>query len=385
MDARYPCELESTRIRSFVRARIGSLTRKQKAGAALGVVTALLAGMVTWSALASTVTLSIDGKSRQVTTMGDSVSAVLRSAGVKVGPRDVVVPSPSAAVHDGSAISVAFARPMTITLDGKVTTSWTTETTVAAALEALGIHADNAAVSVSRSASIGRDGLAVQIATPKVVKVKIAADPRATRKIAALTVGDVLTSLGVSPDENDIVTPALSTAVFAGQKITFTQIDFKELHKPREVVAYKTLQRPDATMFKGETKTVKAGVNGLRDVTYRVVIRNGKVAKRIVLSKTVLKAPVAAIVKVGTKALTNFASGNTVWDKIAQCESGGNWAANTGNGYYGGLQFSLGTWRGYGGTGYPHQHSRLEQIRIAEKVRRASGGYGAWPHCGRGF
>ena len=107
-------------------------------------------------------------------------------------------------------------------------------------------------------------------------------------------------------------------------------------------------------------------------MTYRVVIRNGKVAKRIVLSKSVLKAPVAAIVKVGTKALTNFASGNTVWDKIAQCESGGNWAANTGNGYY-------------GGTGYPLQHSRLELIRIAVMVRRASGGYGAWPHCGRGF
>ena len=76
---------------------------------------------------------------------------------------------------------------------------------------------------------------------------------------------------------------------------------------------------------------------------------------------------------------TNFAGGNTVWDRLAQCESGGNWATNTGNGYYGGLQFSLGTWQAYGGTGLPSQHTRETQIAIATNVRDASGGYGAWP------
>lgn len=72
------------------------------------------------------------------------------------------------------------------------------------------------------------------------------------------------------------------------------------------------------------------------------------------------------------------------WDRVAQCESGGNWAINSGNGFYGGLQFSLGTWRAYGGSGYPHQNSRDAQIRVAERVRVASG-LGAWPHCGRRF
>jgi hypothetical protein len=70
-----------------------------------------------------------------------------------------------------------------------------------------------------------------------------------------------------------------------------------------------------------------------------------------------------------------------VWDRLAKCESGGNWSINTGNGYYGGLQFSLSTWRAYGGDGYPHKASRTEQIRIAEKVRAARGGYGDWPAC----
>ena len=70
------------------------------------------------------------------------------------------------------------------------------------------------------------------------------------------------------------------------------------------------------------------------------------------------------------------------WDQVAQCESGGNWSTNTGNGYYGGLQFNLSTWQAYGGTGYPHEHSREEQIAVAIKVRDANGGsYGSWPHC----
>jgi ABC-type transport system substrate-binding protein len=73
----------------------------------------------------------------------------------------------------------------------------------------------------------------------------------------------------------------------------------------------------------------------------------------------------------------------STWDKIAQCESGGNWGTNTGNGYYGGLQFSLGTWQSYGGSGRPDQNSREAQIAVAERVRNAEGGYGAWPVCGQ--
>jgi LysM repeat protein len=69
-----------------------------------------------------------------------------------------------------------------------------------------------------------------------------------------------------------------------------------------------------------------------------------------------------------------------VWASLAQCESGGNWSINTGNGYYGGLQFSLSTWQGYGGSGMPHEASASEQIAVAERVQ-ASQGWGAWPAC----
>jgi len=78
-------------------------------------------------------------------------------------------------------------------------------------------------------------------------------------------------------------------------------------------------------------------------------------------------------------APANAASGST-WDALAQCESGGNWAINTGNGYYGGLQFTLGTWQANGGTGNPASAGRGAQIAVAERVL-ASQGWGAWPAC----
>jgi hypothetical protein len=78
-------------------------------------------------------------------------------------------------------------------------------------------------------------------------------------------------------------------------------------------------------------------------------------------------------------------SGDAVWDQLARCESGGNWAINTGNGYYGGLQFSLSTWQAYGGGAYaprPDLATREEQIAVAERLRAARG-YSPWPACSR--
>jgi hypothetical protein len=75
-------------------------------------------------------------------------------------------------------------------------------------------------------------------------------------------------------------------------------------------------------------------------------------------------------------------AGAVNWDAVAACESGGNWAINTGNGYYGGLQFSLPTWQSNGGEGMPHLATREEQIRIARNTLKTQG-IGAWPTCGR--
>ena len=84
-----------------------------------------------------------------------------------------------------------------------------------------------------------------------------------------------------------------------------------------------------------------------------------------------------------TRVAPPVTSGDGVWDRLAQCESGGNWSINTGNGYYGGLQFGLGTWAGYGGTAYaarPDLATREQQIAVAERLRAARG-YAPWPAC----
>lgn len=75
-----------------------------------------------------------------------------------------------------------------------------------------------------------------------------------------------------------------------------------------------------------------------------------------------------------------YSGGSSVWDRLAQCEAGGNWSINTGNGYYGGLQFTLSSWRAAGGSGYPHQASKSEQIARGIKLKSIQG-WGAWPAC----
>jgi resuscitation-promoting factor RpfB len=216
--------------------------------------------------------------------------------------------------------------------------------------------------------------------------VKLGADKAKKRTVTALTVSQVLEELGVDVDKLDRVKPGLGAVVDDGDKVVFTNVR-KATRKVTESIAFDTVKRDDSGLYSGESETVRSGEAGARKVVYQVTLVNGEVAKRKALKVTVLRDPVDAILRVGTKErapvapAANYASGGTVWDQLAQCESGGNWATNTGNGYYGGLQFSLSTWRAYGGSGYPHQNSRETQIAIATKVRDASGGYGAWPAC----
>ena len=93
-------------------------------------------------------------------------------------------------------------------------------------------------------------------------------------------------------------------------------------------------------------------------------------------------APRPAPRRTAPVSVRSTSSGSSVWDAIARCESGGNWSINTGNGYYGGIQFSLSSWRAVGGTGYPHQASRATQIAMGERLK-AIQGWGAWPTCSR--
>jgi len=111
----------------------------------------------------------------------------------------------------------------------------------------------------------------------------------------------------------------------------------------------------------------------MKKSTYSTVARRGVTLAAVSIAGVALSASAA------NAAVPTTAPAST-WDSLAQCESGGNWATNTGNGYAGGLQFSASTWAAHGGTGSPANASRAQQIAVAEKVQ-ASQGWGAWPAC----
>ncbi len=351
------------------------------------------------------VEVSVDGKPSSVHVLGSTVADVLDKRDIAVGPHDVVVPSLASAVNDGDHISVRYGRKLTVTVDGQTKEYWTTATTVDSALKDLGIRADGAVLSASRSQPLGRGGLTLAVTTPK--KVTFVADGK-TRTVTSTssTVFGLLAELGVTKKVDDVVNPAMPTALEQGMKVTLKRVAIKDV-RVWQAIGYGTTQQKDASLYKGQTKVVKAGKKGTRLVVQRKTWVDGKLTTTKVMSNKVSTKPVAAVVKVGTKARpvtvqkkaaassSSRSSGSTsgaglnlaraaMWDRIAQCESGGNWHINTGNGYYGGLQFDRGSWLANGGADFASRAdlaSRAQQITVANRYY-AKAGLGPWGCAG---
>jgi uncharacterized protein YabE (DUF348 family) len=360
------------------------------------VTVALIATALAYPAFArNTLTLSLDGDAREVSTDADTVREVLADEGIDLGAHDVVAPDLDTEVDEGTRIAVRFGRPLDVNLDGEKTRHWVTATDVTTALDQIGLRVGGANLSTSRGATIDRSGMALTIATPKKLTFAIAGAKARTATVAALTVRQALHMRDVKVDQDDIVRPRLGKLLDGGEKITVTKVRVVKKAVQDEMIPFATETVSDDSMYEGDEKVDREGRAGHRDVTYRLRFENGKVVGRKVLDVRGVVNPVSKLVKVGTKepepepepapapapTTANYASGSSVWDSLAACESGGNWAINTGNGYYGGLQFNLGTWQAYGGSGLPSENSREAQIAVAERLRAATGGYGSWPHC----
>jgi resuscitation-promoting factor RpfB len=360
---------------------------------AAGATTLALAGTTFgYANLNKSVTLSVDGQTNQVRTSADSVGALLKSEGIHINNHDVVAPGLEAKIEDGTRVAVKFGREVTFSIDGAEQTIWTTATTVDEALTALTVDLAGAELSTSRSSSIGRQGLAIIIATEKTVVI-VDAGKKRTVTTTGQTLDEALAAAKITVDHDDKLSASPNARLVDGAKFTFTRVDIKSKTK-KVKVDYDTTRKKTSTLNKGVTKIDTRGVSGVRAVTYKLVRHNGELVRRTKIKSKLIKEPVTEVILVGTKTETvrkkssgsNSSSSSSstpsgsVWDKLAECESGGNWSINTGNGYYGGLQFSLSTWRAYGGDGYPHQASREEQIRIAKKLQAAAG-WGSWPAC----
>jgi resuscitation-promoting factor RpfB len=364
-----------------------------------GILSGVLVAAATVGALAyagdpsNSVTIAVDGRAHTVSTSAETVAAVLKSQGIKVGPHDAVAPAPTAAIHDGTRIAVSYGRELTLVVDGNKHTYWTTATTVSSALDQIGTRVETgAALSTSRSAFISRQGLAVKIDTPKQIVVKVGPNPKHRVTTTGLTVGDALIDMHVHLDHNDVVLPSIGTPITDGSKIVVTRV-FTGLRTVTVPLGYQTVVRDDSSLEQGTVKVQRAGQTGSEKVTYRIRGTNGKLDTKRVVQRVVTAAPVSRIEIHGTHVTppppppappaATYASTGSVWDAIAACESGGNWSINTGNGYYGGLQFSSSTWLAYGGGAYAptaNLASRDQQIAVAERVQAAQG-WGAWPVC----
>ncbi|MBM6402679.1 DUF348 domain-containing protein [Phycicoccus sp. CSK15P-2] len=344
-------------------------------------------GSVGVAHLDKAVALTVDGSPSSVHVFGSTVRDALEKKGITVGEHDVVVPSLDSPIADGDRISVRFGRQLRLTVDGETREYWTTATTVGDALRDLGLRAEGAVLSASRSQRLGREGLAMTMTTPKQVSLVVGGDERSASTVAA-TVGDVLAEVGVTPDGDDIVRPKAGTAVEDGMSIV-VQVVTKKTRTVTVDIPHETVEKSDSSMRKGERKTVTKGRDGSKEQVRVATYIDGKYDSRVVKSEKVVRKPVTEVVKVGTKSAPSAKrdAGNTsgaginlanaaMWDRIAQCESGGNWSINTGNGYYGGLQFATASWLANGGDDFAPRAdlaSRAEQITVANRYYAKAG------------
>ncbi len=355
-----------------------------------GLYGAVLAGVVGGTAAfaagpnGSAVTLVVDGQTKKIHTTAHDVSGVLAGQGYHVSSHDIVAPAADSSIHNGSTIVYKRGRELNLTVDGHAKTVWTTAPTVDQALSELGYPASDY-VSVSRSSRLPLAPTSLVVRSP--MRVVLSADHhRRQLSTTGRTVGQVLHNAGITLGRNDRVLPSASHAVRNGIHIVVQRISYKD-QTVRESVPFPVHKRYDSSMYQGQTTVLTRGVPGSAKVTYRVKYVYGNNAGRKVVHRVVLTQPKAQVEKVGTKQrpAVRVAANGLNWDAVANCESGGNWHINTGNGFYGGLQFDYGTWLSNGGGKYAPRAdlaSRAQQIAVANRLYAARGS-SPWPVCGR--
>ncbi|OBI80211.1 resuscitation-promoting factor [Mycobacterium asiaticum] len=330
-----------------------------------------------------TVTLTVDGTSMQVATMKSRVIDIVEENGFSVDQRDDLFPAADASVSDAANIVLRRSRPLQISLDGQNTHQvWTTASTVDEALAQLALT-DTAPAAASRASRVPLAGMALPVVSAKTVQLNDAGAVR-TVHLPAANVGELLAAAGAPLVDSDEVEPAANSPIVDGMEIRVTRNRIERVTERMPLPPpARRIEDPEMNMSREIVED--PGAPGVQDVTFAVAEVNGVETGRLPVSNTVVEPAREAVVRVGAKPGTEVppVSDGGVWDAIAGCEAGGNWGINTGNGYYGGVQFDQGTWEANGGLRYAPRAdlaTREEQIAVAE-VTRSRQGWGAWPVC----
>jgi len=350
------------------------------------VLVSLTGGGAAAIAMNKSVTVDVDGVAKNVHTYGSTVGDIIDDEGIQVGAHDSLSPSPNAKIGDGGKIVIEHGKLLKYTVDGQPKEAWVRARTLGEGLRMAGAPMEGSKVAGDVNALIPAEGMNVAVQTLKSITVYDGGSEGRTLQTTAVTIDDLLKELQLSVGPDDAITPGADVKITNGAEVRITRNGVTVQNKT-ETVDAPVQQIPDDTMAKGTQQVMDPGAPGEKIVTYRIQMKDGKQVSQEKLGEKVTKDPKPKIVKVGTKKPDNpVINDGSDWDRLAGCEAGGNWAINTGNGYYGGLQFDAGTWRSNGGTAYaalPNQATREQQIAIATKVRDARGGYSAWPACSK--
>ena len=366
------------------------MTKLASSAALRLVVAALLVTLIAAGSLAvasrKTVTLDVDGTAMTVTTMKSRVSDIVEESGFTVTARDELFPAAGQSIRDAETIVLRRSRPLQISLDGQNPKQvWTTASTVDEALAQLSMT-DTAPAAASRGTRVPLQGMALGVVSAKTVQINDGGVV-STVRLAAPNVGALLIAAGAPLEQRDESVPAASTPVADGMQIVITRMRVEKVTE-RLPLAPVARRVEDPTMNMSRQVVEDPGTPGGQDVTFAVATVNGTPTGRLPVATLVITPARDSVLRVGVKPGTEVppVTNGARWDAIAACESGNNWAINTGNGYYGGVQFDQNTWERSGGLRYAPRAdlaTREEQIAIAE-VTRARQGWGAWPVCGRG-
>ena len=330
-----------------------------------------------------TITLTVDGTQMTVATMKSHVIDVVKENGFDVGERDDLYPAADESVHQSDSILLRRSRPLQISLDGENSRQvWTTASTVDEALAQLQMT-DKAPAAASRGSRVPLAGMSLPVVSAKTVQLNDAGATR-TLHLAAPNVAGLLEAAGVPLQQKDAVDPAPWSPVVDGMHVNVTRIRIDKVTE-RIPLPPSNKQIQDVTMNMSRQVVEDPGSPGTQDVTFAVSKINGVETGRLPVANVVIAPARDGVLRIGAKPGTEVPPvvNGAQWDALSRCEAGGNWAINTGNGFYGGVQFDQNTWERQGGLRYAPRAdlaTREEQIAIAE-VTRARQGWGAWPLC----
>jgi uncharacterized protein YabE (DUF348 family) len=273
--------------------------RQIKLTARIAVLALAATGIVGFSAAHKTVTITVDGVSREVTTFAPTVASVLAAEDVSYTERDLVAPAPGAPVPRSGEIVVRTAHRMQLAIDGEGREVWTTAPTVAEALADIGVRADEAALSVSRSAAVAELTGVVSVSTAKPLTVAVDGASLDAYSSAG-TIRELLGELGIVLGPEDQVSPGLDEIPDTGKLIEIHRA-VATAGKEVSAIPFETIEQEAPNLPKG-TKSVKtAGVAGQRLVTYTAVVVDGVEVSREIVTESIVAQPVNQVILIGTK------------------------------------------------------------------------------------